>query len=70
MKILELEVDDSIFDKFKGFLEILPKNKIKIKEIYDDSHIDYVEKEEQKDIEKNLSNKNCRKVSHSKLVKL
>jgi len=70
MKILELEVDDSIFDRFKGFLEILPKNKIKIKEIYDDSHIDLVEKEEQKDIEKDLSNKNCHTVSHSKLVKL
>jgi hypothetical protein len=70
MKILKLEVDDSIFDRFKGFLEILPKSKIKIKEIYDDSHIDSVGKEEQKNIEKTLSDKNCRIVSHSKLVKL
>ena len=69
MKILKLEIDDSIFDRFKVFLEILPKNKIKIKEIYDDSHIDFVEKEEQKDIEKKLSDKNCHVVSHSKLVK-
>ena len=70
MKLLELEVDDSIFDKLKGFLEILPKNKVKIKEIYDDSHIAYVEKEEQKDIEKKLSNKNCHVLSHTKLAKL
>ena len=36
----------------------------------DDSHIDFVEKEEQENIEKTLSNKNCHVVSHSKLVKL
>ena len=54
MKLLELEVDDSIFDRFKGFLETLPKNKIKIKEVYDDSHIAYVEKEEQIDFRGNI----------------
>ena len=70
MKILKLEVDDSVFDRLKGFLEILPKSKIKIKEIYDDSHIDFVETEEQENIEKTLSDKNCHIVSHSKLVKL
>jgi hypothetical protein len=70
MKILELEVDDSIFDRFKGFLEILPKNKLKIKEIYDDSQIDYVEKEEQEDIEKKMYDSSCHVVSHSKVVKL
>jgi hypothetical protein len=70
MKILKLEVDDSIFDRFKGFLEILPKSKIKIKEIYDDTHIEFVKKEEQKEIEKKLSDKNCHIVSHSRLVKL
>lgn len=42
----------------------------KIKEIYDDFHIDFVGKEEQENIEKILSNKNCHVVSHSKLVKL
>lgn len=44
-------MDDSVFDKFKGFLEILPKSKIK--EIYDDTHIEFVKKEEQKEIEEN-----------------
>lgn len=34
MKILELEVDDAIFDKRKGFLEILPKNKVTVNERY------------------------------------
>ncbi len=70
MKILELEVDDSIFDRFKGFLEILPKNKLKIKEVYDDSQIDYVEKEEQEDIEKIMSDSSCHVVSHTKVAKL
>ncbi len=70
MKLLELEVDDSIFDRFKGFLELLPKNKIKVKEIYDDSHIPYVTNEEQKDIEQKIMNKNCHVVSHSKVVKI
>ena len=70
MKLLELEVDDSIFDRFKGFLELLPKNKIKVKEIYDDFHIPYVTNEEQKDIEKNITNNNCHVVSHSKVVKI
>ncbi|MCR4313574.1 MAG: hypothetical protein NUV58_04970 [Candidatus Roizmanbacteria bacterium] len=70
MKILKLEVDDSVFDRFKAFLEILPKSKIKIKEIYDNSHIDFVEKKEQRNIEKTLSDENCHIVSHSKLVKL
>ena len=27
---LQLKIDDSIFEKFMGFLEILPKNKIEI----------------------------------------
>lgn len=70
MKILKLEVDDSIYDRFKGFLEILPKNKIKIKDAYDDPLIGFVKEEEQKEIEKKLSDKNCHIVSHSKLVKL
>ena len=30
MHTLQLEIDDSIFDKFMGFLEILPKEKISI----------------------------------------
>lgn len=70
MKLLELEVDDSIFDKFKGFLELLPKNKITVKEIYDDSHIPFVTDEEQKDIEHKLMNKNCHIASHSKTIKI
>lgn len=70
MKLLELEIDDAIFEKLKGFLEILPKTKVKVKEIFDDSHIPYVTDEEQKDIERRLNNKSCRVVSHSKIIKI
>ncbi len=70
MKLIELEIDDSIFDKFKGFLELLPEDKIKIREIYDDSLIPYVTDAEQKDIENILKNKKCYEVSRSKTVKI
>jgi hypothetical protein len=26
MKVLELKIDDSIFERFKGLLELIPKN--------------------------------------------
>ncbi len=51
MKLLELEVDDSIFNKFKDFLAILPDDKIKVREIYNDAHIPYVSDDEQREIE-------------------
>jgi len=70
MKVLELKIDDSIFDRFKGLLELIPKNKIKVKEIYDDSNIPYVTNEEQEDIQKKLMNKQCHIVSYSKTVKI
>ena len=70
MKLIELEIDDSIFDKFKGFLELLPEDKIKIREIYDDSLIPHVTDAEQKDIENILKNKKCHEVSRSKIVKI
>ena len=56
MKVLELKIDDSIFDRFKGLLELILKNKIKVKEIYDDSHILCVTDEEQEDIQKKRVN--------------
>ena len=68
MKLLELEIDDAIFEKLKGFLEILPKTKVKIKEIFDDTHIPFVSDAEQKDIERRLKNKGCHVVSHSKIT--
>jgi len=35
MHTLQLKIDDSIFDKFMGLLEILPKEKISV---YDESN--------------------------------
>jgi hypothetical protein len=70
MKVLELKIDDSIFENLKGILELMPKNKIKIMELYDDSHIPYVSDKEQKDIETRLKNKSCHVSCRSKTVKL
>ncbi len=70
MKVLELEVDESVFDKFREMMDIFPENMVKIKEIYDDSHISYAPDDEQKDIEQKMSNKDCHVVSHSNLIKL
>lgn len=70
MKVIELRIDDSIFNQFKDFLAIMPKSKIKVKEIYDDSHIPYVTKEEQEDIKKKLKNKSCNIISRSKTVRI
>ena len=70
MKVLELKIDDSIFDKFKSMLELIPKSKIKIKEVYDDSHISFVSDREQRDIEKKLRKKTCRAPAGTKTVKI
>ena len=37
MHTLRLKIDDSIFDKFMGLLEILPKDKVAVSEDYGDS---------------------------------
>lgn len=68
MKVIILEVDDSIFDKVIDFLKLLPEKKIKVSELEDYSHIPYVSDEEQNDIEKVLQNKECHDLSHSKTV--
>jgi len=68
MKLLELQIDESIFNEVKDFLRILPKRKIKMREILNDSHIAYVSDKEQKDIEKTLIEKNCQTISRSKMV--
>ena len=37
MHTLQLKIDDSIFDKFMGLLDILPKEKISVSEDSNDS---------------------------------
>jgi len=69
IKLLELEVDNSVYKIIKSFLSLLPKNKVKVTEIEGYYHIPYVSDDEQKDIEKILKNKNCHVSSRSKLSK-
>jgi len=68
MKLLELQIEESIFNEVKDFLNILPKRKIKMREILNDSHIAYVSDKEQKDIEKTLIKKSYHTISRSKIV--
>ena len=68
MKLLELRVDESIFNEVKDFLSILPKSKIKLREILNDSHIAYMSDKEQEDVEKTLIKKSYHTISRSKIV--
>lgn len=43
MRTLQLKIDDSIFDKFMGLLDILPKEKISISEEKNDNSISFEE---------------------------
>lgn len=39
MHTLQLKIDDSIFDKFMGLLDILPKDKVSVSENIEDDSI-------------------------------
>ncbi|MDQ7044256.1 MAG: hypothetical protein Q9M40_03150 [Sulfurimonas sp.] len=41
MHTLQLKIDDSIFDKFMGLLDILPKEKISVSEDLDNNSISF-----------------------------
>ena len=43
MHTLHLQIDDSIFEKFMGLLDILPKEKISVSEKHDASTVSTVE---------------------------
>ncbi len=43
MHTLQLKIDDSIFDKFMGLLDILPKEKISISEDFNTDSISFNE---------------------------
>ncbi|MDD2449346.1 MAG: hypothetical protein PHS42_08490 [Sulfurimonas sp.] len=43
MRTLKLNIDDSIFEKFMGLLDILPKEKISISEERNDNSISFEE---------------------------
>ena len=54
MHTLQLKIDDSIFDKFMGLLDILPKEKISVSEEESDSSISF--KEAQIKVQKAINN--------------
>jgi hypothetical protein len=71
MKSLFLEVDESVYKEFIGFLNLIPKNKIKIStENPLLSKIPYVSDKEQKEIEKLIGRKECRTIDHTKKIKI
>jgi len=68
MKTIELTIDDSIFDRILNFLELLPKDKIKIR--WSDSHIPLIDDAEQLKIEDILKNELCHQPARSKVFTL
>ncbi len=68
MKTLVIKVKDSVYDKVKSFLEIMPKDSIEIIENIDFSHIDFVSEKEQKEIENILKDEDTKEFSKIKTV--
>lgn len=54
MHTLQLKIDDSIFDKFMGLLDILPKEKISVTEDTDSTSISF--KEAQVKVQSSINN--------------
>ena len=66
MRTLTINIDDDIFDKFLGFLDLLPNNKIKV---FRD--IPSVDEKEQTELEELLKNPDCHESSgYSKIVEI
>jgi len=68
MKTIELTIDDSIFDRILNFLELLPKDKIRI--LVSDTHIPLIDDAEQLEIENILQDSLCYQTARSKIVAL
>ena len=76
MKKLVLEIENSIFDKITAFLELIPKDKLKIypgeksgvPEENATHHIDYVDDIEQNKLESILSEKDCFQAEYKKTI--
>ena len=59
MHTLQLKIDDSIFDKFMGLLDILPKEKISISEDFESNSVSFEEAQiKVKNAINNISNNN------------
>jgi len=70
MKTITLDIDESVYEKFISFVNTLPKEKVKVFTEIDDSHIPYVDDEEQKEIEEILKNPDTKIIAKSKIVKI
>ncbi len=68
MRTLVIKVKDSLYERVKSFLEILPGDSVKIIEEFDFSHIPFVDDLEQKEIEEILKDKETKTVSKVKTL--
>lgn len=68
MKTILVKVEESLYERVKSFLEIMPKDSLEIVEDFDFSHIDYVSDDEQKDIESSLKDKESKMAAKSKTL--
>jgi hypothetical protein len=68
MKYLELMIDDSLYQKIRDFLELLPQDKVKLYEKTEIEEISYIDDSEQSEIEVLLENEDTRIIQKSKTI--
>lgn len=70
MKTITVSIDDSIYEKFLSLVNSLPKEKISLLAEIDDSHIPFVDDDEQKELEEILKNPETKIIARTKTIKL
>lgn len=70
MKTLRINIDDSVYDKFITFIKSLPKEKVNVFDEIDDSHIPFIDIEEQKEIMEIVKDSDAKIMSKSKTINL
>ncbi|MFK5974981.1 MAG: hypothetical protein QM493_00610 [Sulfurovum sp.] len=76
MKTVQLEIQNNLFNEFMKWLYSHSQNDFNIKYVneinprYDESGIEYMDKEEQREIEEMLQNPECHEISHSKIIQI
>lgn len=70
MKTIILKIDDSIFKKVIGFLELLPKDRLEILVKDGIKDISFVDDKEQKEIQEMLKEEECFEVDLKENLKI
>lgn len=74
MKTIQLEVNNNLFNEFMKWLYKHPEEDFNITSVkdlspqFDEDGIEYIKKEEQKEIDQILKNPDCHEIVHSKVI--